>query len=350
MNKRYYGIDVLKIISMHMVIILHIMGQGGCINGSINDGVKYYVNYLMETYSYAAVDIFAIITGFLSIKKVSVSRRKILLRWLQIEFYSIAGMIICLLLGVVSVTTINLKVILFPISYTQWGYATSYMLLLFFEPFINVIFSKISLYEMKKLFWVIIFISIWTTLTGSDFFGLQNGYAPLWIFLLYVIGGILRCWNDDNKDRRIIIPGCCAIICPLIAFIAKIILDKYGEMLHIENSEMFIRYTSPLILLYAISLVILFSNIETKRMSRIVIWGSGVSFGVYLGHTQINIRDLIWANRFEWVNSLPVSIMPVTILFLAITIFIVFGMCESGRDKVFSYIFKHLVKTKPFSE
>ena len=62
-NKRNYGIDLLRSFSMCMVITLHFLGHGGVLQ-NVNNGANYGIAWLMEAITYAAVDIFATISGF----------------------------------------------------------------------------------------------------------------------------------------------------------------------------------------------------------------------------------------------------------------------------------------------
>lgn len=63
-DKRNYGIDLLRMVAMFMVVILHVLGQGGVLAKTA--GLKNHIAWLLETGAYCAVDCFAIISGFVS--------------------------------------------------------------------------------------------------------------------------------------------------------------------------------------------------------------------------------------------------------------------------------------------
>lgn len=44
-DKRNYGIDLLRLIAMFMVVILHVLGQGGVI--SATTGLKHHIAWLL---------------------------------------------------------------------------------------------------------------------------------------------------------------------------------------------------------------------------------------------------------------------------------------------------------------
>ena len=70
-RERNYGIDLLRIVSMIMVTILHFSGYGGFL-GTPENGLSYYVLSLIMVICYGAVDIFAIISGFVMYNSIEI--------------------------------------------------------------------------------------------------------------------------------------------------------------------------------------------------------------------------------------------------------------------------------------
>ena len=62
-GNRNYGISLLKAVSMLFVLNLHILGGGGILETIKSDMIKSDLVWILETVSFCAVDIFAIITG-----------------------------------------------------------------------------------------------------------------------------------------------------------------------------------------------------------------------------------------------------------------------------------------------
>lgn len=99
MNKklRYEGIDLLRIISMLMVVVLHILGIGGVIENTVENTSNYYISNFMEHFCFCAVNLYALITGFVYIK-ATYRFHKIVSLWCEVFFYSFLITIIFLLL------------------------------------------------------------------------------------------------------------------------------------------------------------------------------------------------------------------------------------------------------------
>ncbi|EOS72255.1 hypothetical protein C819_04357, partial [Lachnospiraceae bacterium 10-1] len=53
--ERNYGIDLLRIIAMLLVVVLHVLGQGGVLEAS--KGVRAAVAWFFEVAAYCAVDV-----------------------------------------------------------------------------------------------------------------------------------------------------------------------------------------------------------------------------------------------------------------------------------------------------
>lgn len=66
MKDRNYGVDALRIFAMFMVVILHILTQGGILNASERFTSQYEVGWLLQTAAFCAVDVYALVSGFVS--------------------------------------------------------------------------------------------------------------------------------------------------------------------------------------------------------------------------------------------------------------------------------------------
>ena len=67
-SKRNYGIDLLRMVAMYMVIILHVMYQGGIL-GNLSGNTEYAVSWFIETVAYCAVDCYAIVSGYVGYRE-----------------------------------------------------------------------------------------------------------------------------------------------------------------------------------------------------------------------------------------------------------------------------------------
>lgn len=69
-NQRNYGIDLLKIISMLMVVTLHVLGKGNLLYNKELEifSTKYNILWILEIASFCAVNLYALSSGYVGLK------------------------------------------------------------------------------------------------------------------------------------------------------------------------------------------------------------------------------------------------------------------------------------------
>ena len=69
-KERNYGVDLLRIFSMLMVVTLHVLGKGDLLYNKNLEifSQKYNLLWILEIASFGAVNLYALISGYVSIK------------------------------------------------------------------------------------------------------------------------------------------------------------------------------------------------------------------------------------------------------------------------------------------
>ena len=164
MNKeRDSGIELLRIISMMMVIGVHLWLYGKYFSASQQvGGIVASSALLFKLFFRSAVNIFIIISGFFTVKSsfdLKKSYSRVLKIFLSVFFYSVVFSIITLCLGpdtreALGITrpvyTIWLKMF-FPITTQTWYFITDYILLMLFAPFLNIVLQKLTKKQYQVL-------------------------------------------------------------------------------------------------------------------------------------------------------------------------------------------------------
>ena len=135
-QSRNFGIDMLRIVSMLMVVMLHVLGQGGILDAVKPFSCNYYAANFLETLSYGAVDCFAIISGYVGVDS-KFRYISIVTLWRKVAFYTLVITGGTMLLFPSGVTAAAIQKSLFPVSTSHYWYVTAYFLLFFFMPFLN---------------------------------------------------------------------------------------------------------------------------------------------------------------------------------------------------------------------
>ena len=194
-KERNYGVDALRIISMGMVVILHILGQGGVLKNTSLFSANYFLCWLFEILAYGAVNCYALISGYVGIHSQQ-KYRNIFLLWFQVVFYTLG---ITLMFFIIKPELVGLKKVFqacFPVLTKRYWYFTAYFCLFFAIPILNFIVQNIDRKKLETaIFTGFILFSIFPTFTLKDQFLLNNGYSFLWLAYLYLIGGYISKYN-----------------------------------------------------------------------------------------------------------------------------------------------------------
>lgn len=303
--------------------------------------VHYELVWLLEIFSFCAVNCYAMISGFVGIDshfRIS----NVITLWLQVFFY---GFVITAIFSAFHPDTVHLEnwlAAFFPVTQKEYWYFTAYFGMYFFIPFINHLLHTLSFKELKSLLIIILFIfSILPTIMQEDIFFTSNGYSPLWLMLMYVFGAcVKKCSNIvhslSNRLLFFLYLGSA-----FITWAWKLLNEYY--FLHYKNLTVsnifFINYTSPTIIIMSVSLLIIFSKLELKQQSkRTIIKLAPYTFGVYLLHDHPLIRSNLMNNRFAFIVH---HSLITTFLLFAVFVLCIYFFC-TFVDYIRNIIFKLL--------
>ncbi len=296
---RNYGIDFLRLVSMFYVVVLHTLRQGGISNAVEVGSSEYIANWFLQISAFCAVNIFALISGYVSYseKEKSVKFSNYFNLWFQVVFY---GCIIGAIMNIInpdSVTKSDYIKMFFPVSNSLYWYFTAYTGLFFISPVINAGIRNTDEKTLKRIFvFLIVIFSVAEIITKKQ--KLDGGYSFAWLLILYTLGGIMRKCDIGKKMKTLW--GFAVII---ILNVAGLLWKLYGTEASVFgfkiNQDTFILYTSPLVLGTAIMHVIAFSKISfSKAFTKIIAYAAPCSFAVYLINTQYYMWNYVLKGTF----------------------------------------------------
>lgn len=357
--RRNYGIDLLKMFSMFLVVILHVLGQGGILYNTELLSVNYNVAWSMELIAFCAVNCFALASGYVGING-NYKFSRIIYLWSVTVFYGILSNIIFSFCGM-DLSLQMWKAAFMPFLYGNmrgfYWFFTAYAVTFLFIPFFNHLINTLTKKQATLLVAALLFVfSAVPTIKGNDYFKTTNGYSYAWISTLYIIGAYLKKYEigKNTKTKRIAIYTAVSM---LVTCLGHIILDYIsvnflskdisGEVDMVSNSfaidsnylsgSMFANYTFPTIVLNAVLLLLLFSRIDirnTKAQEKIKEF-SALNFSVYLIHTNKLVFENIISGLFESVGKLNPIIMILAVIGLAMLIYVICIMIDMLRYELF---------------
>lgn len=363
MRERNYGIDLLKILSMYLVVVLHVLGQGGIIYSVKTFSPDYFVGWAMTLFVYVCVDLFALASGYVSYKSKFKPRRIVEL-YLIVLFYGVLFLILFAVSGNTDITLKNILLTVFP-SFVKnqplyYWYFTAYLILFLLMPFINFIICKFTRKKLAFLCLILLFMySVVPALMQNDFSHTISGYSYIWIIAMYFLGAYFakyRVFEKIKKYRLFIL----LIISLALTFCGHFVVNYYylknapevleGQADYISNEfgmmsiylkpSMFTNYTFPTTVINSVLLLGIFSKIKIKSkflQSKISAFVPLV-FSVYIIHTNKFVFEQIIGGLFEGYAAFSPFILVLATLGTALVIFVVCIMIDMLRFELFKLI------------
>lgn len=337
---RKSNFELLRIISMFMILILHIGTHGlqkhANIKADFSD-TNEWVYYFFRSLSIIAVSIYVLLSGyFLSKSKSKFQFSKLVKLFLETSFFSL---IIYFALIVTNYSRFNLadfKISTFSIIFNEYWFITVYFVLYILYPFLNKMLLNITKREHAYLLIMLFFIiNVWDFLLPLRDLGISNGYSLLYFIFLYIFAAYISYYGflvkELNKYIYLIIYFLLAILnASLVYYDVKFLNAGWYS------------YNSPIILLMAYSLFMFFKQLNINL--RIINFTSYYVLGVYLIHEQHNFRNVLWGDFsiIEKILSVSSDLILLSLLGYCLIIFVICLLISMIIKFIFDNLYKVL--------
>lgn len=304
-NKRNYGVDALRVVSAVMIVMLHVLSQGGILSASSDLSARGESMWWIQIGCLGFVNVFALISGYVGIggkHKLS----NIINLWLQVVLYTVISKILIMAIFEKSFSLVELCKAFLPVVTSENWYFSAYFVLFFFLPFINEWIDRADRSTLKRaiLFSVVIFMIIETVISIKEA-GIQAGYSTAWLALMYVIGAYMKKY-DPMQRLKSWQCGVGILCCMTVTLMSKLAIEVVT--LKVLGAPMygtkFLVYTSPVMVLQAILWLQLFSKLTLPNMLRnIISWLAPMTFGVFVIHTETAFYRYVLRGAFSYVSE-----------------------------------------------
>ncbi len=345
--KRNSNIELLRIISMFMIVISHYSVHNDIVKSALPLGLN---RYLLEisVLGNIGVILFVLITGYFSINnKEPFKIRKLFVLLFETFIYSSLIFVILLLLGK---ETFSIKLLiksLLPITFKQYWFMTAFVLLYIFIPYINKVLNSLNRDEHLKLIVICLFIfSIIKTFTTRSLYG--NDFVQL--IYLYIIGAFFGKYKNDKlsgKKLNVII-----LVLSTLALLSSVALfDVIGTKYEIfaKNSYYLFSRTSIVVILFSVSLFNLFSR-KKEFNSKFINGIASCVLGVYLISDNNLLKNILWTDIFDvskYVNSNYLFLHMIACVSIIFVVCIIIDFIRKNTIERFGlFLFDKVVKNK----
>lgn len=212
---RNVSIELLRIIAMFLILACHFIIHFDWDHHQLRIALQQEpgwwsaLRFLIVQYGQVGVSIFFIISGYFLVEK-SFKWNRLLKTWLQMFCYSIAFLVIVLVMGAfrhypTAVEPVmhgpdlykSIYASIFPFLYDSYWFIGAYLLMLLVAPYLNTLFATLPRRSMEALIVLMEFFSIQILIFGRT----TNWNNLVYAMLGYLIGGWLRKYYRDFSDR-----------------------------------------------------------------------------------------------------------------------------------------------------
>ncbi|WP_409022129.1 acyltransferase family protein [Dellaglioa sp. P0083] len=329
-KERNSNIELLRIISMVMIVAHHLAIHS---TWTFDPGfsVNKFTIEVLSSLGKIGVNIYFMITGYYMIQSHKSQTTKIKKIWLQVLFYSLT--ILCLFLLLHQHVSMHFLIFsLFPVFSGLYWFATVYIIILLFLPFINNFLNSLS----KESFLKLLLLSSVVFLFVPTFF-IHNSAINITIIALlaYSYGAFFQRFDLPtiilSKMNIIALFSVLAVTFSILLF--EIISSKIIGL----NGKEAILFTTPQSFVAMIFAVYIFNFFKQKKpfTLKIINTMSATSFGVYLIHDNGLIREYLW-NSLNLTQYLQ-SVLFIPLVFIIIlTIYICCSLIDLCRNFIFN--------------
>ncbi|MGN0777001.1 MAG: acyltransferase family protein [Candidatus Ventricola sp.] len=286
---------------------------------------------------------YGLISGYVGVKSKH-RYSSIAVLWIQVAFYVV---VLSVVMHVALPKIVPAKEWvngLCPVSLKLYWYYTAYFFISFLFPLVNRALHNAPRQEIVlSLTAIVILLSVNTVFFSSDIFSVNNGYTPLWLLLLYMIGGTIRLHGEKLNSYRWIRHHAPALFLlgTTAAWALKILGEGRSDGIRFLFGrtipwDTLYKYNSPAIILSAVALFALFSGWKPGKAARRWIGVlAPTTFGVYLIHENPLVRWQLIKDTFIPFVQLRAYVLPFAVIGVAAAILAICAAIDLLRGKLF---------------
>ena len=296
-KKRNANMELLRLLSMFMVVMLHAIGKSNLLNNAdVGINGNCIIAWILEAMSLCAVNVFILISGYFLIdSKFKLGRLVELLA--EMIFYSLGTFLVCMLLGVDIHEEINTYFLLhtvFPVHMNLFWFLTAYVFIYIMLPIIQAGVKNISQKQFRiALNLLLIFECGFKSCLPFRFEEDEFGYNLLWFLTVFLLGAYIKRYGLRFFTKPYKGWICYAIQVVLILLETGTINRVYTKYGHMETiRKVATEYNHLFVLLAAVGMFAAFLSAKpmNEKVGKVVCALSPMALGVYLVHENLSLR------------------------------------------------------------
>lgn len=304
-NNRQSSIELLRIISMVMIVLGHFLYQSGGLNG--HTGITQFALVFIGSGARIAVNLFFMI-GMWFMVDYPFSFKRVLKLYGTTWMYTSVITIIIMLLGIKSISLVTILNGFFPFLMGVFWYVTVYIEILLIAPFLQKIFD----WNKKKIERLLIVLFLLFSILSTIRKFMDNLFCGLcWGIFLYVLIGYYKKYVRQRREYSPMLTLSAGIFLYTAMTVMKWVfytqegtLFQYGYKVmeqHLSDYKCLPNFVVSFLIF--MSFVNLDTAIGTNKTINAI---AEATFDVYLLHQFPNFYDYLWHGIYKsdsWMNS-----------------------------------------------
>lgn len=343
-SSRHAGFELLRILSMMMIVLMHGIGHGGLGFTAAPGTFSYFIYWLLFMLGRVSTNCFVMLTGYFMWQSKTKASRLFRIE-IQVLFYSLLTFALGLLVGSVSFSSGNLLRAVFPVTSCVYWFCSCYFMLYLAIPLLNKIIAALTRAQFRFMLLVLFLVfSVWPTVCfWSGTSRVENGYSYIWFFVLYFTAAYIAIYQVRMSSAR-----CLSLYFAfsLLSVLTRISGSGIEARIGLEGmTDTLGGYQSPTAFLASVCFFLLFQNIQIQgeRPKKIILALAPLSFGVYLLHDSDFIREFLW----ETISLSRFGGLLPSLGYLVVTIFCITGagyLVDSLYQRLYRAVFRKKVE------
>lgn len=340
--KRDYAIDLLRILSMLMIVCYHILHHPNLLPTRVRFTPGYDTVLFVELCLMCAVNVYTLISGYVGYgSRPRCSRLAEL--WLTVLCYSAGIMLYYYLFRPGSVPVSQLWRYFLPSLNHKYWFFSAYFVLFLFRPLLHAAVDHLSKRQLKYILMSLLlllglFAPLYTSLTSTDSYGINRGFSAWWMMVLYLVGAYIRKYDPFSETKRwryLAVFFATAAVSTALKLLIQLYAIRKMHNIRYFNA-MFFNYNSINLWVGAICLFLFFRGLKLKPLiSRVVTFLTPMTFSVYLIHDHPLIRDRILKPAFIPLGKLSTPLLLLSAAGISVLIYLACSAVDYLRVLLF---------------
>lgn len=318
MKKRNINIEVLRIISMLMIVYHHFSVHSDW-NFPQSFSKRAYLVESVGNFGKIGVIIFVLITGYFSAGQ-TLKLKKILRLSNNVRFYTLLAIVVLFVLQ--RNITMNIFISsLFPLVFQEYWFITNYVILILFQPLLASFFKYDK--EKKLKYFCTLTMCLYLPSIVGTFLNIENYFIPdemLAFLLISFAGHLLHEYNTELCTKYVKIVRILCVLTFILVLLKPILMFNFANYFAFSNS--FLTGVNSLnALLFSCTFFVVVQGIRIPE-SQLVLSTSLLVFDVYLIHDNSILRPIIWKDIFKNSMYFNSKWLPIIVIFEPLLVFI----------------------------